>query len=172
MHRSRTIPTAVALALFLLWITPGLLGRDLWKADEPYSFGLVHHIVETGDWVIPTIAGQPFMEKPPLFYLTAAGFVRLFSSWIEPHDAARLASALFMLLTTVFMGLAARELMGEKAAGMTIVLLVGSTGLQVTSHKLITDLALLTGIAAALYGFTLFLRRPALGGFWIGTGTG
>ncbi|MGE5809179.1 MAG: ArnT family glycosyltransferase, partial [Nitrospirota bacterium] len=169
---SRTIPTAVALALFLLWITPGLLDRDLWKADEPYSFGLVHHIVETGDWVIPTIAGQPFMEKPPLFYLTAAGFVRLFSSWIEPHDAARLASALFMLLTTVFMGLAARELMGEKAAGMTIVLLVGSTGLQVTSHKLITDLALLTGIAAALYGFTLFLRRPALGGFWIGTGTG
>lgn len=172
MHRTRTIPLALALVMFLLWITPGLLKRDLWKADEPYSFGLVHHIVETGDWVVPTIAGQPFMEKPPFFYITAAGFVRLFSAWLEPHNAARFASALFVLLTIMFMGLAARELLGEDAVGMTIVILVGSTGLQITAHKLITDLALIAGVAAALYGFALCRRRPVPGGFWIGAGAG
>ena len=52
----------------------GLLGRDPWKPDEAYSFGLVYHILQSGDWVIPTLAQEPFMEKPPLFYLTAALF--------------------------------------------------------------------------------------------------
>ncbi len=168
----RTIPVAAALVLFLLWITPGLLGRDLWKADEPYSFGLVEHIVKTGDWIVPTLAGEPFMEKPPIFYLTAAGFVRLFSPWIEPHNAARLASALFMLLTVVFTGLAAKELIGKDSVGTAIFLLIGSAGLQVTAHKLITDIALIAGLSAALYGLALCRRRPAPGGFWIGTGAG
>jgi len=37
---------------------------------------------------------------------------------------------------------------------------------------LITDIALLTGFAAAFYGLALALRRPAAGGFWLGTGVG
>ncbi|MGE5173116.1 MAG: ArnT family glycosyltransferase, partial [Betaproteobacteria bacterium] len=168
----RTIPIAAALILFLLWITPGLLDRDLWKADEPYSFGLVEHIVKTGDWIVPTLAGEPFMEKPPIFYLTAAGFVRLLSPWLEPHNAARLASAFFMLLTVVFTGLAAKELMGKDSAGTTMFLLIGSAGLQVTTQKLITDIALIAGLSAALYGLALCRRRPVPGGFWLGTGAG
>jgi hypothetical protein len=44
--------------------------------------------------------------------------------------------------------------------------------LQVRSHQLVTDISLLTGFAAAFYGFALALRRPAAGGFWLGTGVG
>ncbi len=168
----RTIPIIAALVLFLFWITPGLLNRDLWKADEPYSFGLVEHIVKTGDWIVPTLAGEPFMEKPPIFYLTAAGFVRLFSPWLEPHNAARLASAFFMLLTVIFTGLTAKELLGRDSAGTAMFLLIGSAGLQVTAQKLITDIALIAGFSAALYGLALCRSRPAQGGFWIGTGAG
>ncbi len=170
MHKARTaIPAVVILLLFIAWIMPGLIGRDLWKADEPYSFGLVNHIATTGDWVVPTLAGEPFMEKPPLLYLTGAAFVR-FSPWLAPHDAARLATGLFMTLTVLFIALASREL--QSSASVAAAAFIGCTGLQMTAHKLITDVALLTGFAVAWYGLALSLRRPARGGLWLGIGTG
>ncbi len=169
---SKSFSRALVIILFLAWITPGLVGRDLWKADEPYSFGLVYHVVQTGDWVVPTLAGEPFLEKPPIYYLTAAAFARALSPPLTLHEAARLASGFYMMATLIFLGLAARELYGPGAGGMAAVMLLGATGLQVTAHKLITDVALLTGFAAAYYGLALCRRRPALGGFWIGTGTG
>src|SRR5205085_7571422 len=84
------------------WILFGLFGRDPWKPDEAYTFGLVNHIVQTGDWVVPSLAGEPFMEKPPLFYMSAAVFVNMFEDVLTPHDAARLATAFYVALTLVF----------------------------------------------------------------------
>ena len=54
------------------WIVPGLIGHDPWKPDEAYSFGLVLSLMEGRDWVVPLLAQEPFMEKPPIYYLTAA----------------------------------------------------------------------------------------------------
>src|SRR5512144_2348229 len=81
--------------LFLLcaaWILPGLVGHDPWKPDEAYGFGLVLGILKTGDLVVPTLAGEPFMEKPPLCYATAAATARIASPLLAPHDGARLAA--------------------------------------------------------------------------------
>ena len=78
--------------LALLWMLPGLLVRDHWKADEAYSFGLVLNMVESGDWVVPTLGSDPFLEKPPLFYLTATLFTKMMSPPLAPHAAARMAS--------------------------------------------------------------------------------
>ncbi len=160
------------LLIFVLWITPGLFGRDPWKADEPYTVGLVSHIVRTGDWVVPTLTGEPFLEKPPLVFLTAAGFARVFSPPLELYDAARLATAFFMLLAFLFFALTARELYGGASAGVAAFLLLGCVHLQVTAHKLITDVGLFAGFSVALYGLALSRRRTGAGGFWLGTGTG
>jgi 4-amino-4-deoxy-L-arabinose transferase-like glycosyltransferase len=62
------------IALCAVWIFTGLFPHDPWKPDEAYTFGLVLHILQTGDWVVPTLAGEPFMEKPPAFFVTAAAF--------------------------------------------------------------------------------------------------
>ena len=67
---------SVRLALYCLigaWMLFGLFGRDPWKPDEAYTFGVVNHIVQTGDWMVPHLAGEPFMEKPPLFFFTSQG---------------------------------------------------------------------------------------------------
>jgi 4-amino-4-deoxy-L-arabinose transferase-like glycosyltransferase len=160
------------LLIFVVWITPGLFGRDPWKADEPYSFGIVNHIIQTGDWVVPTLTGEPFLEKPPLFYLTAAGFGRLFSPPLDLFDSVRLAAAFYMFLAFLFFALTARELYGRKYIAIAALLLLGCIHLQVTAHKLVTDVALFAGFAIAFYGFALCGRSRAAGGFWIGTGTG
>ena len=124
----------------------------------------------TGDWVVPTLAGEPFMEKPPLFYLTAALFAKIFSAWLPLHDGARLATGFYMTLTLLFTGLAARELYG-RATG-AILALLACIGLIPLAHLLITDIALLAGLALSLYGLALGTRRTVIGGLFLGTGAG
>lgn len=156
----------------LAWIVPGLIGHDPWKPDEGYSFGLVYELLKGGSWVVPTLAGEPFMEKPPLMYLTAAATASLFSPLLPLHDGARLASGLCMGLACLFVGLAGRELWGRGEGRIALALFLGSVGLLVSGHLLITDTALLAGVAAGLYGASLSLRREWLGGMWLGTGVG
>lgn len=165
-----SIPAWLVVLLAAAWILPGLVGHDPWKPDEAYSFGLVYHILQSGDLVVPTLAGEPFMEKPPLFYLTAALFAKLFSGVLPLHDGARLASGFYIALTLLFTGLAARELYGQGRAA--VLALLACLGLAPWAHLLITDTALLAGLALGLYGFALGMRRHLLGGLCLGTGIG
>jgi 4-amino-4-deoxy-L-arabinose transferase-like glycosyltransferase len=160
------------VVLCALWIFPGLIGRDPWKPDEAYSFGLVHSILQTGDWVVPMLAGEPFMEKPPFFFLTAAFFAHALQSWLPLHDGARMATAFYMALTFLLTGLSARELYGDGKGWLAVLVLMGCIGLVERAHAMITDVAQLAGFALAIYGMILCLRRPLLGGLWLGTGTG
>ncbi len=53
---------------------------------------------------------------------------------------------------------------------MPVLLFVGSVGLWDRAHQLSPDIGLLLGIALALYGFSLALRRPIGGGVMLGLG--
>ena len=158
--------TWLALGLLGAWTLFGLIGHDPWKPDEAYSFGLVYHIVERGDWVVPTLGGEPFVEKPPLYYVTAALFAHLLGSWLPLHDAARLASGFYVGLTLLFTGLTARRLYGPGAALPAGLLLAGCLGYLAHAHQLLTDNALMAGIALGLYGLA------ARNGWLLGTGAG
>jgi 4-amino-4-deoxy-L-arabinose transferase-like glycosyltransferase len=168
----KNLPKTLLILLFLCWMLPGLIGRDPWKADEPYSFGIISHIMQTGDTTVLMAAGVPFLEKPPLYYLSAALSGWLFAPILAQHDAVRIINLLWMFLTLLFLGLATRETAGKDAAWTAPILLAGCTLLQLPAHKLITDNALLTGFAVAYYGLAISRRRPGWGGFWTGTGMG
>ena len=73
-HGAAQQPIALAWiwVLAAAWILPGLIGHDPWKPDEAYTFGIVYSLLQGGDWVVPMLAHEPFVEKPPLFYLSAA----------------------------------------------------------------------------------------------------
>ena len=169
------ITTAKAWLLALLcavWLGTGLVGHDPWQSDDAYSFGLVYHILQSGDWLVPTLADVPYMDRPPLFYMTAAFFAKLCSPLLELHDGARLASGFYTALTLLLIGLSGRELFGRSRGWTAAIILMGCLGMLVRSHELITDLALLTGCAMMLYGYTLSLRRTLLAGMLIGNGIG
>ena len=163
---------AAICLLCLAWILPGLIGHDPWKPDEAYSFGLVYHILQGGDWVVPTLANEPFMEKPPLFYLSAALFAWMLSPLLPLHEGAILTSGFYMALTFLFVGLSGRELYGKESGLIAPIILLGCIGLLVRAHQLITDVSMLAGFAMGLYGLALSLRRPVLAGLWLGTGVG
>src|SRR5688572_6550283 len=154
------------------WILPGLIGHDPWKPDEAHTFGVVYEILRGGSWVVPSLAGEPFVEKPPLYYLTAAAVTKVFSFALPLHDAARLATGMWMAVVFGFIAVAGRELYGVRYGAVSALLLLGCFGFVLRAHLLLTDIALLAGFAMAYYGFAALLRRPGLGGFWIGTGAG
>ena len=164
--------TTALILLFVFWMTPGLIGREPWKADEPFSFGIANEMMRSGDWVVPRLTGEPFLEKPPLYYATAAVCGRLFSPPLELYDACRMATFFYMSLAVLFFALTARELYGSGYGGSAVFLLIGCVSFQEAAHKIITDVGMFAGFSIALYGFALCRRRKTLGGFWIGTGTG
>lgn len=158
--------------LCLTWLASGLIGHDPWKPDEAYTFGLVYHILQSGDWLVPTLAGEPFLDKPPLFNITAAAFAKLFSPLLPLHDGARLASGFYVGLTLLFMGLSGRELFGKDRGWAAVIILIGCLGMLVNAHLMSTDLGLLAGCAMMLQGYALSPRRPVLAGLLLGTGLG
>jgi 4-amino-4-deoxy-L-arabinose transferase-like glycosyltransferase len=158
--------------LILVWVVTGLTGHDPWKPDDAYSFGVIYSMLQSGDWLAPAIAGEPFMDKPPLFYWTAALFAKLSAPLLPPHDGARLASGFYVALTLLFTGLAGRKLYGENRGWAAAIILIGCVGMLVRAHQLITDLALLAGCAMMLFGFSLGQERPLRAGVLIGTGVG
>lgn len=57
----------LAAALYL----PALGGRDLWNPNEPIYGLAVREMADRGDWLVPTVNGQVFGEKPILYYWIA-----------------------------------------------------------------------------------------------------
>ncbi len=161
--------------LFLLcavWLLTGLIGHDPWKPDEAYSFGLIYHIIQNHDWIVPTLSGEPYLDKPPLYYWTAALFAKALSPVLPLHDGARLATGFYTALTLLFVGLTGRELFGKNRGWPAAIILIGCLGMLVRAHEILTDNTLLTGCAMMLYGYALSLRRAKLAGVFIGIGLG
>ncbi|CAI9000827.1 4-amino-4-deoxy-L-arabinose transferase [Burkholderia ambifaria] len=144
-------------ALVCAYTLPGVLGHDPWKQDETYTFGIIQHMLETGDFVVPTNAGLPFMEKPPLYAWVATSLAWLLQRVMPLHDAARLASALFAALAFGFIARAARS--ASRAQGWLELRVIGPVVLSAGTlvvikhvHDMMTDVALFAGTAMAFCG--------------------
>lgn len=164
----------------LVYVLPGTLGHSPWKQDEAYSFGIIHHMLETGQMLVPTNAGQPFMEKPPLYYWTATFFAAALSRWLPVYDAARLASSFYAGISFLFIAMfaqasfRARSLLSTRVL-MTVALYAGTIGMVKHSHDLFTDVSLCAGTAVALFGLLQLACRETfvrLDAAWFGLGIG
>lgn len=160
------------VALLAAWLLPGLVGHDPWKPDEAETFGLVYSILQGGSWVVPALAGEPYLDAPPLYPLAGALFARLAGAWLPLHDAARLATGFFVILTLVFLKLAARQLLARSQGWIAMIAFIGCIGLLVRGHLMVPETAELAGLAIALYGFALARKHPLAGGALLGTGAG
>jgi 4-amino-4-deoxy-L-arabinose transferase-like glycosyltransferase len=168
-----SLKVLVGLSLMVIaYVFPGLIGHDPWKQDEAYSFGIIYNMYRTGDFVVPRLAADPFMEKPPAYYITATGMAHLLDRWLPVHDAARLTTALYVGLTLVFTGLLTRATWGAGYGPLGVLLLLSTLGLLQNGHYMITDTALTAGVAIGIYGLQRTGASVGWGGIWLGTGVG
>lgn len=164
--------TALFLLLVVCWLLPGLIGHDPWKPQEAQTFGVTFDMLKSGQWLVPMLAGEPYLDRPPLYYWTAALFAKAFSSMLPLHDAARLASGFYMLLAILFITLTAAKLFGPRFGRVTALLFIGSFGLLITAHTMLADSAGLAGAALALYGLAWLPGRVKVAGLCAGSGIG
>ncbi|MFM0504507.1 ArnT family glycosyltransferase [Paraburkholderia caffeinilytica] len=153
----RPLTWLAVLAILCAWLLPGTLGHEPWKQDETYTFGIIQHMLDTGDLVVPTNAGQPFVEKPPIYDWVAAGLAWMFGRYLPLHDAARLASALFAGLTVYYTARVARRAVA--ASNWFDIRIIGTLALFASTlvvikhvHDMMTDVALMAGAAIGFCG--------------------
>ncbi|PHM48623.1 dolichyl-phosphate-mannose-protein mannosyltransferase family protein [Xenorhabdus miraniensis] len=152
------------LAFTLLYLLPGIYGHTPWKQDENYSFGIIQTMYETGNWLVPKNAGQPFMEKPPLYYWTATSFIHLLSSWLPMYDAARTATLFFSIINFSFFILLSRRVFDarhftDSRIWIAFALYVSAPGLVRHSHDMFTDTSLIAGTTIGLYGLLGLIKQ-------------
>lgn len=97
-------PTALLLALSAALVLYRLGAPPLVGPDEPRYARVAVEMHRAHSWVTPTLRGQPWLEKPPLYYWLAGAF---FAPLGETELAARLPSVLagvFLVGTTALVG--------------------------------------------------------------------
>ena len=158
------------LFLAAAWIVLGLSGHDPWKFDDATNFGVALDIAKRSDFVVPSLAGEPFLDRPPLMPALGALAIKALSPPFEPYNAARLSAGVLLALMLTFATLASREFSGRAFRWLPMLVLIGTLGFWDRAHALSGELGIATGVAIALYGFALALRRPWSGGVWLGVG--
>ncbi len=139
-NRRRSCPPAWLIAgavLGSVWIFfLGIGDIPLLSENEGRRMAVILEMVTGGRWLVPTLNGEPYLAKPPLYYWLAAALSRVFASTAE--GVLRLPSSLSAFaLAWILFGVLRRSL-GTAAA-------LAAVGVLLTSHR-----------------FTLFARRAEI----------
>ena len=143
----------LALAAMLAAATcvfPLVLGIPLLDPDEGLHASIAQEMVERGDWIIPRFIGEPFLDKPILFFWAEALSLRLFGM---SEAAVRLPGLMFGLLGAVTTALVGWRLLG-RTVGLVAGLFYGTMFLPVALTQAAThDVALVpwTNLAILLF---------------------
>src|SRR4051794_39726337 len=112
-------PTRVSWpALALLIVLPALLlypslGSPLFEPDESRYAEIPREMLARGEWVVPLLQGEPYLDKPPLLYWLV---MLSYSAFGVEVSAARLVPALAVHLTVIVTYLFGRRSLGERPA--------------------------------------------------------
>ena len=153
------------------WVALGIAGHDPWKTEDATSIGVATEMARSRDFVVPTLAGEPYVPRPPLVYIGGALAIDAFAPPLKVHNAARIFAGIALALVLLATGLASRELNGRAFRWLPVLILVGSVGFWDRAHVLSPELLLTVGVAVGVYGFALALRLPAWGGAVLGAGS-
>ncbi len=166
-------PRGVVLIVFCaLFLLPGLVGHDPWKNEDAMHFGVAFSIVDGGNWLVPQLAGEAWLDSPPLYYWVAAVLAKTAGLALPLHDAARLASGLFVGIMLFCLGSAAHLLVGREAGRGAVLIAIGTLGLLVHAHESQPATALLAATAMTYLGLALLPQHPLRGGFLAGAALG
>src|SRR4029077_9886021 len=118
-----------------------------------------------GDWIVPNLQGEPYLDKPPLFYWLGVGCYEVFGFHVW---AARLVPALAVqgciLLTYLF----GRRLLGERPAlwgALVLALMPGFVGM---GRLLVLDGVLTFWVTLSIFSAFRAVDGPTLRrGWWL-----
>ncbi len=160
----RALVVLVLLLLPAVILYPGLDYRLL-EPDESRYAEIPREMLARGEWVVPTLQGEPYLDKPPLFYWLVMASYQVFGV----HDwAARLVPAVAAHLTILLVYLLGRRSLGATPALVAALVLALAPGFASVARLLILDglLAMLVTLAA-LAAFEAVRGDRLRWGWWL-----
>lgn len=143
--------SAIFLVLVAVLMFATVFHPYLWGPDEPRDAEISREMYESGNYVTPHFCGQPFVEKPPLFFIAVAGMFHLTGG--PSPQAARCVSAFFGCLMLAAVGWLGYLSHGRRGALLSVLLLTGMPQFYRAAHWILLDIALgafITGAAVCV----------------------
>ena len=179
------LPRWALFALGLLYILPGLIGREPWKNDDAASFGIMWTMAHgtINDWLLPNIAGWPTLDEGPLAYWLGALCIKMFGWFLGDVFATRVSTiAVFLLgvlslwytafhlgrrsdaqpLRLAFGGQPEPDDFGRTLADAAVLIYLGCLGLLLHSHETTAESLLVSLMALLLYRVLRYIELPTL----------
>jgi 4-amino-4-deoxy-L-arabinose transferase-like glycosyltransferase len=179
------LPRWALFALGLLYILPGLIGRDPWKNDDAASFGIMWTMAHGSwqDWLWPNIAGLSWPDEGPLAFWIGALGIKLFGWLMGDVMAARVGTiGVFLLgvlslwyatfhlgrrqdaqpLRLAFGGQPEPDDFGRTLADAAVLIYLGCLGLLLHSHETTSEALQVSLTALLLYRTVRYVEKPSL----------
>jgi dolichol-phosphate mannosyltransferase len=114
----------------------GNLRYALIEPDESRYAQISLNMLDSGDWVVPRLDGEPYLDKPPLLYWLTAASLQVMgqSEW-----AARLPIAVSAWITVLVVFACGAKIFGERTAWLGSLLLLLCLGFILSGRFLIMD---------------------------------
>ena len=129
----------------------GIVDHDLWNPDEPRVCCIAKTMWQTRDWAVPHLAGEIFIEKPPLYFWLCGACGHLFEPLFDYVGAARLSCTLCALGTLAATAWLGWLLRGRRRDALVSVLVLSTMPLFLLDmHRMRTDVLLAFTVAAAV----------------------
>ena len=167
---------ALLLALCALLFLLGLGTLGLTDRDEGSNAQAAREMVESGDWITPTLNGAPRFAKPILAYWLIAGSYLAFG---VSEFTARLPSALFGIALVLMQYLFASRIFGPALGFRAAAMLLLNFEILAIGRMVLTDMVLIFFTTFSIFSFFLAMHTPPAGngrakrwywGFYIGMG--
>lgn len=136
LRSSRPVRESLLIFLFALLLGLAFQGsRGLWEPDEGRNVNIALGMLQTSDWMIPRLNGEPYLDKPPLHFWTVAAGMALFgrNEW-----GARAGQALLFALTVLLVGALGRRLWDDRETGHLAALVYATSLAPFTAANVVT----------------------------------
>jgi len=158
-------PLLTALLAFVLFLS-GLGAVGFVGPDEARYADVARGMLLSGDYVTPRLFGEPWFEKPPLYYWIASQLFRLRAS----EQTARLPSAIGAILFLIIWFRFTRGRFGQTTALLATIFLASTLGWIGFAHAAAMDMLFTVTLDLSLLLLALWFweRKPAhLYGFYV-----
>jgi 4-amino-4-deoxy-L-arabinose transferase-like glycosyltransferase len=132
---------------------------SLWDQDEAAYAGFAKEMIHSGNWLIPDFMWSEIHRKPPLHFWDISLSYQLFGM---NEFSVRFPSALFLLLTYIFIYIAGTPLFGKKMAFLGVVVLSTSLFVPSLAKVSVTDATLLFFSTVCAFALLNIMQQRSL----------
>ena len=161
------LATAAVLLLLPIFLYP------LQLSDEPRVAHTSLQMLQSGNFAVPTVNDEPFLQTPPLCYWLFGAWFRV--AGYEPDGIARVVPVVAALGTIILTASLMARYCGAGVAFLSAAILISFFQFWENGHRVVSDMVLTFFILLGFAGFVRMAiseRPPWWTGLQIGLGVG